>query len=102
MQPKFEGINDVKLERGKVANDIRAFIEANGLWMFEVDGDESEIRFQVWKDESGNPMTHADGIKELIERIKSESGGIPEGASINFLQQAGGAVHVSIELDKTK
>ncbi len=102
MQPKFEGINDVKLERGKVANDIRAFIEANGLWMFEVDGDESEIRFQVWKDESGNPMTRADGIDNLITRIKAESDAIPEEAAVTFLQMAGGGVHVSVKLDKSQ
>ncbi len=102
MKPKFEGINDVKLERGKVANDIRAFIEANGLWMFEVDGDDSEIRFQVWKDESGNPMTRADGIENLITRIKAESDTIPEEASVTFLQMAGGGVHVSVKLDKSQ
>lgn len=101
MQPNFEAGREINLGKERVADNIGSFIEDNGFWMFRVDEDESEIRFQIWKDEAGNPMTYKDGAKEFVERIKNENELIPEDASVELLQMAGGAITVSIKLDKS-
>lgn len=101
MQPNFEAGREVNLGKERVADNISSFIEDNGFWMFRVDEDVSEIRFQIWKDKSGNPMTYKDGAREFVERIKNENELIPNDASVELLQMAGGGITVSIKLDKS-
>ncbi len=100
MTINFEAGRQIDAERKNITKAISSFIEENGFWMFEVDGEESEIRFQVWTDQNGNPMLLNDELKNLISRLKTETDALPENSTVSFNQMAGGGAHVSIKLDK--
>ncbi len=95
MQPKVEGNNEVNLEREKLANKVREFVESKGLYVYEPDVEEGELyRVQVLEQPNTRPIW-GEPFNSILEEMKNSTELQTENLEITHDPNVGqGIIHI--------